>query len=140
LLSVEATGRSIGTVTFTARKSSGDDSLEFQTITLTNAVIVGYEEKAGFAPRLALAYDAITVALTEQKPDGTAGATHTFTGSLALGGGLAPLPAGALDPVVPVDVAHVDYFLKVPGIAAGLWMRLTSRRSWSRATTSTWRR
>src|SRR5262245_59227884 len=50
LLTKEASGLHIPTVTFTIQKP-GDNPFDFATITLTNATIVSYEETAGFAPR-----------------------------------------------------------------------------------------
>src|SRR5262249_2022558 len=119
LLNAAALGRHIPTMTFSAVIERGEGEFEFQTITLTDVVIAGYEEKAGFATRVALAYDLIEVALTEQNPDRSVGQVHRFSSrDRADGAGLAPLPAGALDPVVPVDTA-AKYFLQVDGIEGG---------------------
>jgi type VI protein secretion system component Hcp len=78
LLTREASGQHIPSVTFTVQ-TTGGAPFDFETITLTNVTIVSYEEKAGFATRVALAYDKVEVVQTEQSANGTAGATHTFS-------------------------------------------------------------
>jgi type VI protein secretion system component Hcp len=65
LLSREAAGQHIPSVTFTVQKPGGTP-FDFETITLTNATIVSYEEKAGFATRVALAYDKVEVVQTNR--------------------------------------------------------------------------
>jgi VCBS repeat-containing protein len=114
LLQKAATGEIIPSVTFTARKP-GENPFEYQTITLTDVKVLGYEEKAGFATRVALGYGAIEVKATEQNPNGSRGETHSFAYDLDASGALAPLAPGALDPKVEV-VQATEFFLKLDGI------------------------
>ena len=118
LLSREAAGQHIPSVTFTVQKPGGTP-FDFETITLTNATIVSYEEKAGFATRVAFSYDKVEVDQTEQSANGTPGTTHVFTFDVrANGGTFASPPASALAPTVPTN-AVADYFLNVAGVAGG---------------------
>ena len=78
LLTREATGQHIPSVTFTVQ-TTGGSPFDFETITLTNATIVSYEEKAGFATRVALGYDKVEVEQIEQNANGSPGTPHTFT-------------------------------------------------------------
>ena len=118
LLTREASGQHIPSVTFTVQ-TTGGTPFDFETITLTNVTIVSYEEKAGFATRVALAYDKVEVVQTEQSANGTAGATHTFSFDLAANGAaVVSPPASALAPSVPTD-GTFNYFLDVAGVDGG---------------------
>jgi type VI protein secretion system component Hcp len=98
LLTREASGQHIPSVTFTVQKPGGSP-FDFETITLTNATILSYEEKAGFATRVALGYDKVEVEQIEQNANGSPGTLHTFTFDLRTNGGtLASPPADALVP------------------------------------------
>jgi VCBS repeat-containing protein len=117
LLKKAALGQHIPEVTFTAEKASGGGEAPFayQTIKLTDVFVIGYEEQAGFAPRVALGYGQIEVTLTEQSPTGGPApdpVTVTFDVHDALG----TVAPGALEPVVKIETSF-DYFLKVDGIA-----------------------
>src|SRR5262245_23511471 len=115
LITKLAQGQHIPTVTFAARKVGGS-LFDYETIKLTNVTILGYEEKAGFATRVALGFDKIEVTLNEQKPDGSGVVAHEFAFDVAANGTLAPV--GALEPVVPVTTT-LDYFLKIDGVTGG---------------------
>ena len=118
LLTREASGQHIPSVTFTVQ-TTGGTPFDFETITLTNVTIVSYEEKAGFATRVALAYDKVEVVQTEQSANGTAGATHTFSFDLAANGAaVVSPPASALAPSVPTG-GSFNYFLDVAGVDGG---------------------
>jgi type VI protein secretion system component Hcp len=65
LLTRETSGQHIPSVTFTVQ-TTGGTPFDFETITLTNVTIVSYEEKAGFATRVALAYDKVEVVQTNR--------------------------------------------------------------------------
>jgi type VI protein secretion system component Hcp len=118
LLTKAADGLHIPTVTFTVEKT-GANPFDFETITLSDVTITSYEEKAGFAPRVALAYDKIEVDLTEQNPTGGAPITHVFSFDLAANGAtITPPPAQELAPSVPAATS-VDYFLDIPGVDGG---------------------
>jgi VCBS repeat len=65
-------------VTFSAQKAGGA-TFDFETIKLTNATIVSYDENGGGTARVALDYDKIEIDLTEQKSDGSLDTTHVFS-------------------------------------------------------------
>jgi VCBS repeat-containing protein len=118
LLSKEASGLHIPTVTFTIQKP-GASPFDFATITLTNATIISYEETAGFAPRVAIAYDKIQIEQIEQSATGGPGETHTFSFDLAAqGGSIASPSAEELAPQIATS-GTFNYFLDIPGIAGG---------------------
>jgi type VI protein secretion system component Hcp len=118
LLTREASGQHIPSVTFTVQKPGGSP-FDFETITLTNATILSYEEKAGFATRVALGYDKVEVEQIEQNANGSPGTPHTFTFDLRTNGGtLASPPADALVPTVPTG-GTFNYFLNVAGVTGG---------------------
>ena len=118
LLTREATGVHIPSVTLTVQKTGGAP-FDFETITLTNATIVSYEEKAGFATRIALVYDKVEVAQTEQNANGSPGTTHTFSFDVSANGGtFASPPADALAPTLSTG-GTFNYFLDVAGVDGG---------------------
>jgi VCBS repeat-containing protein len=118
LLTKEASGLHIPTVTFTIQKP-GASPFDFATITLTNATIVSYEETAGFAPRVAIAYDKIQIEQIEQSATGGPGETHTFSFDLAAQGASITSPsAEELAPQIATG-GTFNYFLDIPGIAGG---------------------
>ena len=105
-------------MTFTVQKPGGSP-FDFETITLTNATILSYEEKAGFATRVALGYDKVEVEQVEQNANGSPGTPHTFTFDLRTNGGtLASPPTDALVPTVPTG-GTFNYFLNVAGVTGG---------------------
>ncbi len=116
LLHNAATGKHIPELTFTVR-TEGERAFDAETITLTEVTVVGYEEKAGFATRVAFGYRTIEVELVEQKADGSAGDSRVFSFDVARDGG-ALAPVGVLEPEVALDIT-ADYFLHISGIFGG---------------------
>ena len=111
LLTDAAAGIVVPSAVFSARKAGA--TVDYETITLTNMRVLGYDMASGGTGRLALGYDAIDIAYKPQKLDGTLDVAQHFTYDLASNGlTVAPLPATGLDPVLKPD-ASLRYFLKV---------------------------
>ena len=114
ILADAASGEHITNATFTIRKP-GESLAEFEIIKLSDVTILGYEEKAGFEPRVALGYSKIEVDIREQNSDGTLGSPTVFAWDLNSQGGSLDAPTAVeLQPEVPA--ATFDYFLKLDGI------------------------
>src|SRR5262249_58113782 len=113
-----AGGVHLPTVTFTLNKVDHGRLIAFETITLSDATIVSYDEKSGFDARIALSYGAIEVETKEIDPStGAIVTNHDFSATVGPDELTIPPPA-ALEAAVP-SAASVDYFLKIPGVEGG---------------------
>ena len=76
-----ATGTHIPELTFTVEKAGGAP-FTYQTIKLKNVTVLDYEEKAGFATRVAFGYDEIEVTSTNRSRTGRRRAPMCSHGTL----------------------------------------------------------